>query len=130
VDLVEDLAASFTLQDSAPSNANLESVASARPPRRKLGIAVSGLGKSVISQSLGRSSRQRGRSKQDDQIIALFASYNKLVLRCIQMIQFRTQSSRPALCRVSTESGKACALSRGWPGQARPRRSSESSVWI
>jgi hypothetical protein len=31
------------------------------------------------------------------------------VLRCIQMIQFRTQSSGPALCRVSTESGKACA---------------------
>jgi hypothetical protein len=36
VDLVEDLAASFTHQDSAPSNANLESVASARSPRRRL----------------------------------------------------------------------------------------------
>jgi hypothetical protein len=36
VDLVEGIAASFTLQDSAPSNANLESVASARSPRRQL----------------------------------------------------------------------------------------------
>jgi hypothetical protein len=41
-----------------------------------------------------------------------------LVLRCIQVIQVRSQSSCPALCRVSTESGKACAVSRGWPGQA------------
>jgi hypothetical protein len=35
VDL-EDLAASFTLQESARSNANLESVASARSPLRQL----------------------------------------------------------------------------------------------
>ena len=35
-DLVEDIAASFTLQDSARSNANLRSVASARSPRRQL----------------------------------------------------------------------------------------------
>jgi hypothetical protein len=63
VDLVEDLAASFTLQDSAPSNANLEAVASARSPRRQLGIAVSGLGRSVKSESLGRSTAARGRRK-------------------------------------------------------------------
>jgi hypothetical protein len=35
VDLAEGIAASFTVQDSAPSNATLELVAFARSPRRQ-----------------------------------------------------------------------------------------------
>jgi hypothetical protein len=52
VDLVEDLAASFALQDSAPSNANLESVASARSPRRNC-ESRSPVSESPMSESLG-----------------------------------------------------------------------------
>jgi hypothetical protein len=40
------------------------------------------------------------------------------------------KSSCPALCRASTKTGKACAASRGWPGQARPKRLSESSICV
>ena len=52
-----------------------------------------------------------------------------LMLRRIQMLPL-TQIVLPGLCRASTNTGKTCTASRGWPGQARPRRLSESCVCV